>query len=56
MNGLLPMVFSFIISGLVAAAYISLMVTGVLDELSRLSFLRERSAARLREQSVDAGV
>ena len=50
MNHVLPMVFSFLVSGMVAAAFISIMVCGALDGLSRLSFIRGR-----RNTQADAG-
>jgi hypothetical protein len=47
MNTVLPMVFAFIVSGMVAAAFISIMMCGALDGLSRLFSLRaERDARR----------
>jgi hypothetical protein len=45
MNQILPILFSIIVSGMVAAAVICLMVCGVLDGLSRLSFFRGRRGA-----------
>jgi hypothetical protein len=47
MNHILPMVFAFIVSGMVAAAFISIMACGALDGLSRLISLR---SARKRSQ------
>jgi hypothetical protein len=46
MNHILPMVFAFIVSGMVAAAFISIMVCGALDGLSRLLSLRSRRGSR----------
>jgi hypothetical protein len=42
MNHVLPMVFSFLVSGMVAAAFISILVCGALDGLSRLPIFRTR--------------
>jgi len=43
MNQVLPMVFSLIVSGMVAAAFIVIMVCGALDGLSRPPLFRRRS-------------
>jgi hypothetical protein len=43
MNQVLAMVFAFIVSGMVAAAFIAIMVCGALDGLSRLPMFRRRS-------------
>jgi hypothetical protein len=48
------MVFSFIVSGMVAAAFISIMVCGALDGLSRLTLFRGRRQARAQRE--EAGI
>ena len=47
MNHVLPMVFSFLVSGMVAAAFIAILVCGALDGLSRLNIFRSRSSAQV---------
>jgi hypothetical protein len=42
MNQILPMVFSFIVSSMVAAAFICILACGALDGLSRLPMFRKR--------------
>ena len=56
MNHVLPMVFSFLVSGMVAAAFISIMVCGALDGLSRLNFFRDRRNTQLGAGERDAGI
>jgi len=56
MNHVLPMVFSFLVSGMVAAAFISIMVCGALDGLSRLSIFRGRRNTQAGAGERDAGI
>jgi hypothetical protein len=49
MNHILPMIFAFIVSAMVAAAFISIMVCGALDGVSRLISLRGRRGSPLAE-------
>lgn len=53
MNRFLPMLFSFLVSGTVAAAVISILVCGALDGFSRLiSFRAQRQTRPVRQREV----
>jgi hypothetical protein len=50
MNRFLPLVFSFLVSGTVAAAVISILLCGAVDGFARLTSLRTRRQPRLARQ------
>jgi hypothetical protein len=53
MNRFLPVLFSFLVSGTIAAAVISILVCGALDGISRLiSFRTQRPTEPVRQRNV----